>query len=620
MCGISGIVSMDAKFISIEKIKQMTNAIKHRGPDDEGQWISNNGNVGFGHRRLSIIDLSAQSKQPMHYEERYTITYNGEIYNYIELKAMLVKYGYKFYTHSDTEVLMALYDFKGEECLSYLDGMFAFAIYDIKKNIIFMARDRFGEKPFHYHYKKGEYFVFGSEMKAIWAIGIEKKVNQEMIFKYLNNNLTYNPEDLSTTFYKDIFRLEHSNYAILNVNDMNLNIKKYWSLNCSVTNNYSESFNDTSEKFREMFMSSVIKRLRSDVPIGSSLSGGLDSSLIVCAINSLNGDKKNAQKTFSARFPGFHKDESYFQNLVIEKTGVNAYFTYPNYENIIKDIDKVLTFQEEPFSSSSIMVQYDVFKLAKASDVKVLLDGQGADEYLAGYHSFYRTLFFELINSGNFIEFYEQKKQYKNLHKNNTINKQEKNELVHYVKSKIPILLSYANKINNKRYSNEFIFNNDFHKTYFKSANYGNDNFSNLNQSLYNSMMKGSMQELLRYADRNSMANSLEVRLPFLDHNLVQFVFNLPSNFKINDGWTKFILRKSFSDILPSQICWRVDKIGYEPPQKNWMENKEIKDILFESKKHLIKEGILNGKLITKTSELSNNLNWNLLLSYKLTV
>ncbi|MEO6254704.1 MAG: asparagine synthetase B, partial [Ferruginibacter sp.] len=212
MCGIAGIISVDNNDVNKQRLKKMTDIIAHRGPDGDGHWISSNGQVGLGHRRLSIIDLSHEADQPMHYLDRYQLVFNGEIYNYLELKETLQKQGYTFTTASDTEVLLALYDRDKEDCLQWIDGMFAFVIYDEKQNEIFAARDRFGEKPFFYNYIPGKHFLFGSEMKCLWGAGVEKKVNNRMLYNYLTWNYLDNPNDLSETFYENCTRLPHSHY------------------------------------------------------------------------------------------------------------------------------------------------------------------------------------------------------------------------------------------------------------------------------------------------------------------------------------------------------------------------------------------------------------------------
>jgi asparagine synthase (glutamine-hydrolysing) len=287
MCGIAGIISLNGAQVQAQRVKQMTNVIAHRGPDGDGLWLSANGFAALGHRRLSIIDLSNEADQPMHYLDRYTMVFNGEIYNYIELKETLIKQGYTFKTSSDTEVLMALYDRHGMDCLSLLDGMFAFVIFDAQHNKLFGARDRFGEKPFFYSYEQNKEFLFGSELKCLWAGGAPKVVNQKMLFNYLSFTSIENPQDNSETFYNYCKRLPHAHFFTLDISTNEFQIKRYYEIETKSIN-ASISVADASKKLEEIFYTSVQRRLRSDVPVGSSLSGGLDSSLIVCIIDELN--------------------------------------------------------------------------------------------------------------------------------------------------------------------------------------------------------------------------------------------------------------------------------------------------------------------------------------------
>ena len=383
MCGIAGIISVNPNEISTQRLKSMTDAIAHRGPDGDGHWISANGKVGLGHRRLSIIDLSHEADQPMHYLDRYSLVFNGEIYNYLELKETLVKQGYQFHTQSDTEVLIALFDKHREHCLSLLDGMFAFVLYDQVENMAFIVRDRFGEKPFFYSFKEGQYFLFGSEMKALWAGGIKKEVSNRMLFNYLSLGYIENPEDLSETFYEQCTRLEHGHYLMLNIETLTMVQHKYYDINWKQID-YSITLEKAKEKFQSLFYTSVQRRLRSDVTVGSSLSGGLDSSLVVCVIDELKKASSQKQNTFSAVFPGYKKDERRYMDYVIAKTSVEPHFVTPDDNGLLNDIEKLSWHQEEPYGSASIYAQYCVMRLAKEHQVTVLLDGQGADEILAG--------------------------------------------------------------------------------------------------------------------------------------------------------------------------------------------------------------------------------------------
>ena len=603
MCGIAGIISVDTQEITKERIKKMTDVIAHRGPDGEGHWISDNRKVGFGHRRLSIIDLSHEADQPMHYAGRYTIVFNGEIYNYIELKEQLVMQGYTFNTTSDTEVLMALYDRDKENCLKLLDGMFSFAILDQQEQSVFCARDRFGEKPFFFAFEKGKYFVFGSEMKELWAAGIEKKINNRMLYNYLLQNSLEDPEDLSETFYQHCTRLPHSHYLKISLADLSINIHKYYDLDWRVQNN-SITQEEASAQFRQLFYTSIQRRLRSDVAVGSSLSGGLDSSLVVTVIDELLKGTAQIQKTFSAIFPGFERDESHYMKMVIEKTNVQPHFVIPDDQGMIANLDKLFFHQEEPFGSASIYVQYRIMELAKENHVTVLLDGQGADEILAGYHRYYSAYFNELSGQ-NKNKLKEEIEFYKSLHESNDINGIQQRGLVQRLQESIPFAVGPLKKIYrvfNPIKASE-IFNPDFRAEFGKNIYKSIPTPRSLNEMLYNSTFKSGLQELLRYADRNSMAHGREVRLPFLSHELVEFIFSLPSHFKIKQGWTKWIMRQSFQWELPQQIAWRKDKIGYEPPQKDWMNHPAFIEKIGQANTSLINNKIINTKSKVQTNQ-----------------
>ncbi|RAK42166.1 UNVERIFIED_ORG: asparagine synthase (glutamine-hydrolysing) [Chitinophaga ginsengisegetis] len=597
----------------------MTDAIAHRGPDGAGSWINEDQHLALGHRRLSIIDLSDSGHQPMHYAEgRYTITYNGEIYNYLELKEMLTKQGYEFVSNSDTEVLLALYDAKKEACLNLLDGMFAFAIWDSREKTLFFARDRFGEKPFHYAYSPGECFIFGSEMKSIWAYGQKKEVNNKMYYRYLAYGEIMHEEDLAETFFEGIKRLKPAHYGKIGFPDLTLQIQSYWTLNrIAIDENISQI--QAVERFRELFLNSVTRRLRSDVPVGSSLSGGLDSSLVVCAIDHLSlGNHR--QHTFSARFPGFSKDEGEFMNKVITRVNASAHFAFPNGNDFLTRLQEIAWHQEEPFGSASICVQNDVMRLAKERNIKVLLDGQGADEILAGY-PYYFYSFFRELKKGNRTIFNTQLSEYHKLSGNGNAHNVYPYSFKTRVKNTLPDSL-VRQIIRTKRKIDDLkdpFINRDFSQAYRVDGSKWPINPDTLNLSLQQSVSGSGLQELLRYADRNSMAHSREVRLPFLSHEFVEFVFSLPAAFKISNGWTKYLMRLAFKDILPNEITWRKDKIGYEPPQQQWMQNKAVIDFTNSMKEKLIKDRILSAAILDERPDrarsIYENKNWQILVS-----
>jgi len=616
MCGIAGVVALDHSMVNEGRVKTMTDSLVHRGPDGEGVWISKNARVGLGHRRLSIIDLSTAGHQPMSYADgRYTISFNGEIYNYLEIKASLLKKGYQFKSESDTEVILALYHNKRESCLGDLDGMFSFVIYDAEEETLFCARDRFGEKPFFYSWKSGEFFLFASEMKALWAVGIDKKVDNGMLFNYLSYGFLENSNDKTQTFYENIVRLENAHYLILDTKTLSLKKVKYWDIDpAKIDGAITEK--DAAIRFQELFYDSVNKRLRSDVPVGSSLSGGLDSSLVVCVINELIKGKYVRQKTFSARFPGYKLDEGYFMEKVVKSTNAEAFYTFPNELSLLEKIDKVAYHQEEPFGSASILVQYDVMKLAKDNGVIVLLDGQGADEILAGYHYYYNSYFNEL-KSKDKKKYRDAISKYQGLHADNDINAKVNFGSKRALKKMFPGLVNpYFSLRNRIDQMLNGTFDKNFYHEFSSLSQLGNGfdlhSSKTLNQALYYSTFTKGLSELLRYSDRNSMAHSREVRLPFLSHHLVEFLFTLPAEMKIGEGWTKYIMRVAFDDILPNEITWRKDKIGYEPPQKSWMDTKLVKEKIYHSKELLVENGILNKIILAEDNSIpsTDEKNW----------
>ena len=582
MCGIAGIYNLNQSQVSLTNLKKMTDVITHRGPNGEGHWLNSNGNVGFGHRRLSIIDLTENGKQPMHYADgRYTITFNGEIYNYIELKNELKLKGYQFVSDTDTEVLLALYDLKKEACLQDLDGMFSFAIWDEKLQTLFCARDRFGEKPFHY-FKNDNKFVFASEIKQFWELGIDKKINQEKLLTYTKTGALENSNRITETFYQSIEKLDAAHYLMINA-DKKISIQKYWDIHTHVKP-FEGTIEQAAELFLQLFTNSIRLRLRSDVAVGSSLSGGLDSSSIVMLIDALKGNEIN-QNTFSARFKNFSKDEGeHIEEVVKACKNVNVHYTWPDKDFFEESFEKVTYHQDEPFGSASIVAQYSVMELAKKNNVTVLLDGQGADEYLAGYLPYYHTYLSQLFYSNSNL--YESEISAYNL--------------FHQLSS------PYLN--NSKTESVRMKLGRIRRKILNQNLPYKNALQSVLKE---NTTVNG-LKELLRYADRNSMAHSREVRLPFLSHKLVEFVFSLPDEFKLNNGWTKFVLRKSMDKILPPSICWRVDKIGYEPPQHLWIKSDKFNQEIHRASK------MLN---IHRSNDANNesvfNQDWRLLMASK---
>ena len=613
MCGIAGIISNKPDLVSVHRLQKMTDALAHRGPDGEGHWLNENGTTGFGHRRLSIIDLSGAASQPMHYASRYTIVHNGEIYNYIELKEMLQQKGYFFASQSDTEVILAAYDCFKSDCLQYFDGMFAFAIWDEQEQLLFAARDRFGEKPFFY-YIDDKQFIFASEMKALWAAGIDKQINEKMFFNYLTLGYTQNPASPEETFYAAIHKLPARSFITYHIKGHYISHSLYWNVDVDFVDE-SISEKNAVEQFNQLFDQSVKRRLRSDVPIGTSLSGGLDSSAVLAGIHAI-APAATQYKTFSATFPGFKRDESSYIHLACDYFGTQNFKVQPNADQLINDFEKICYHQEEPFQSASVAAQYQVYELARSRQVTVLLDGQGADELLAGYHKYYHWYWQQL---------YRQDKNLLHAELGNArkLGITEPWRLKNKLAAAFP---TWAGWYVRRRRARAQLSQHDLTQSFIAASGesyYDIAHFDELNNILYYNTFVNGLEELLRYADRNSMAHGIEVRLPFLSHQLVKLLFSIPARFKINNGYTKWLLRKSMEDKLPRNIVWRTDKVGFEPPQQQWMKDRRLLDYAHESKKELVKRGMLKEQVLHKKiqpqdAHAADNYDWRYLVAGQL--
>lgn len=596
MCGIFGIWNLDGDAVDVGGLQLATNAIRHRGPDDEGyllvdtrsgrtrscsgpdtdyrlslpdlsQHKSDNCDLAFGFRRLSILDLSPGGHQPMSSRDgKFWIVFNGEIYNYRELRSELAGHGHNFKTTSDTEVILAAYQQWGDSCVEHFNGMFALAIWDSDAKKIFAGRDRFGEKPFHYVYIPHRLFAFASEMKSLWAAGLAgRRIHQEALALFTQHSQVEVGEQ---TFYENIYRLPQAHCLTLSA-DGRLQKRRYWDID---PRERIEGWTDAryAEQFREHFTSSVNLRLRADVPVGSSLSGGLDSSTVVSVINRLLPEGA-VQKTFSARFDDPSRDEGKWMDLVTKSNRVERNDVWPTAEGFFEELERLFWHQEEPFTSSSVYAQWNVMRLAKENGVTVLLDGQGADEMLAGYHSYFDKITDDLLNSFNLSGYVKWRRDCLALHGVNP------GGFTRVLRQKTPEPLKRALK--KRLRENGSLPQVDPADPLFPPAF---RKVSSLRKWLWWNTTRQGLVELLRYADRNSMAHSREVRLPFLDHHLVEFVFKLPDRFVIRNGWTKWILREAFSDLVPAEITWRADKLGYMPPQARWLEGRRWQDIMAE--------------------------------------
>lgn len=558
MCGIAGIISRDISRINDFKLKRMGESLAHRGPDGQAAWISHDGIAGLCHRRLIIIDTSAEAGQPMHYEGGYTIVHNGEIYNYIELREELSRKGYRFKTSSDTEVMLAAYAQYKERCIEHFDGMFAFAIWDATEKKLFCARDRFGEKPFYYSADNA--FYFGSEIKALQAAGVLSSRDDGMLLHFLGTGNTVDPSDASRTFYKSIKKLPAAHWLVYDAKNSDIEIKRYWRVSKKPS---PRNLNAALEEFSHLLTLSVMRRLRSDVSLGASLSGGIDSSAIAVSISMLG---VNAVKTFTASFPGYDKDETDSAKRVADEFGFMNYTVHPDAEGLINDFEKAAYYQDEPIASGSVYAQFKVFELAAKHNVTVLLDGQGADEILAGYDHYRQW----------------------------------------WMRSLLPRFTSNFLKRRTIRQMMDPSIDHEFAQAAIKQFEVVKPVVHQLNDLLYFDTFCMGLEQLLRYADRNSMAHGREVRLPFLYHDLAQFIFSLRGPMKIHDGFTKWILRKLMSDKLPGDIVWTKRKTGFEPPQREWMVNPKLQLYVEDAKRKLVNERILDRDVLRQSVPVSD--------------
>ncbi len=573
MCGISGIINQYNKSVPKQEIKRVNDLISHRGIDDEGFFY--NKNFAFGHRRLSILDLSSDGHQPMHYLNKYTITYNGEVYNYLEIKEELLKDGYTFLSHTDTEIILASYDKWGKKCVEKFNGMWAFVIYDKEKNIIFCSRDRFGIKPFYYT-EIDDKFIFGSEIKQLLEFYPDRYVNKKILLDYLIIGFE---EHTNETFFENIFKLEQSHNLIYNLSTHTYMIEKYYNITLN------KNINRLNEKestllYKKKLEESIKLRLRSDVKVGTCLSGGLDSSSIASIASKIYHEESNEKFiAIHAKSTQRSNDESKFAHDVAEYCNLDLKIVEPQKDNFLNSLNEVIYTQEEPFGSPSIFMQYFVMKKAKEEDCKVMLDGQGGDETLLGYERYYPAY---IIN----LNFLEMMKGFFNVSKNSKLSKKQLLKyIIYFTNSKIRIMkLKKKNNFIKEKYFN-MISNIEIKKN--------SKNYLNIFNLQYDEIYKTQMPHLLRYEDKNSMRNSIETRLPFIDFTVLETAISLNNNLKIKDGWTKYILRKVVDNILPSNIVWRKNKLGFEAPTETWLDS--IKDMMMSS--------ILDSKMVTELAD-----------------
>ena len=595
MCGIAGIYNLNRREIDKNLVKEMTGLMSHRGPDDEGFYFEKH--IGLGHRRLSVVDLSKAGHQPMSNEDDSVwISHNGEIYNYLEIREELENRGHVFKSKTDTEVILHSYEEWGSACLNKLNGMWAFAIWDRKKQELFCSRDRFGIKPFHYFFD-GEIFAFASEIKALMSIpNFRREPNERLIYDYLSFGILSRSEE---TFFRNIKSIKPGYYLVFK--DNNLKTERYYKifLNTKLGVFKEGDCKKFSQEFLWLLKDSIKMRIRSDVNVGFCLSGGLDSSSIVCLANEMFDKNTDGicQKTFSACFCRQGFDERKYIQKIIDSVNVQCNYVFPSCEKLWREIEDLIWYQEEPFISTSVYAQWNLMKIVKQENVKVLLDGQGGDELLAGYNRYFGIYFNQLVLSGKLLELRREFTAMKRISEKPTkffilyllkgLGAILPRSLAIFAAKKLAarsnFMSAYLTKTCGKRNG---VISNPKSKTNLQKRLWQDEN--------------SELQPLLRYEDRSSMAFSIETRLPFLDHRLVEYAFSLPACYKIHNGWTKYLLRMNLENPLPEEVRWRRDKVGFLTPEAAWLERSrdKIKEIFisksFRSEKYANRKLILN--------------------------
>jgi asparagine synthase (glutamine-hydrolysing) len=620
MCAIVGLYDASGRAIDPSALERMVLVQAHRGPDGEGYVLldargrerplavvgrltdapgirPHRHSVGLGHRRLAIIDLSPLGHQPMTTEDgRCWVTYNGEIYNHVELREELRGRGHRFRSASDTEVLLAAYREWGEACVTRFNGMFAFAIWDGDRRRLFCARDRMGVKPFYYSWD-GTRFAFASEIKGLVAAGLRPSPNRRAVFDYLDGACLDHSED---TFFDGVRQLPPAHTLTV---ETQVRVQRYWDF--PPDGEAGLSMRDAADRFRHLFRDAVRLRLRSDVPIGTCLSGGLDSSSIVCVANDLMfvehavpreliGER---QKTFSSCCEDPAYDERRFIRPVLERTGAEAHFTFPDPKELAESVSQLVWQQDEPFGSTSIFAQWNVMRLAAQRGVKVLLDGQGADELLAGYHGFFGAFFADLAAKRRWLVLLRELTAYRRLQ-----GPIPKHVFTNLARAFLPSPL--VRLVRSRMTGSVDWIAPEFRRQWGPIPVSPPRAASHVHSMQHQLLTWSGLRALLHYEDRNAMAFGIETRLPFLDYRLVEFLYGLDPELKIRNGWTKAVLREALDGVLPEVVRWRVDKMGFVTPEDIWFRTslrEMTRDILSDSRTRA--RGYLNVEAALKEFE-----------------
>ncbi|MBM9614407.1 asparagine synthase (glutamine-hydrolyzing) [Desulfobulbus rhabdoformis] len=561
MCGIFGYLGN----ITDELARTCTDRMAHRGPDDSGLW--QDVGITLGHRRLAILDLSEQGKQPMSYgEDRYWITFNGEIYNFIELRGILKKDGYSFRSDSDTEVILAAYIRWGESCLEKFNGMWALAIWDRQEKELFLSRDRFGKKPLFYTALPNG-FAFASEMKALFPLLNAVRPNIALV---KDHSRIFRYEATDECVIKGIKRFPAGYYG--RVRDDRFSLERYW---CTLDHliKAPSRYEEQVEMFRELFMDACRIRMRSDVPIGTALSGGLDSSATISAVADISQHQPGTrlssdwQHAFVASFPGTPLDETEYAKMVTDHLGIEATFLDIDPLKALDRLSEYFYLFEDLYITSPIpfMLTYGAMR---EHGVKVTLDGHGADECFGGY----RFDFIEALADAG-CNFHKAKMVLDTYYDSFSADALRHN-------AELPAKPRFWLRYQAKRFLSLLLKRKGQSSLYIHHPEYGR--LDNLTTLLHQRTHETILPTLLRNYDRYSMANGVEIRMPFMDHRIVSLAFSLPWTSKIRNGYSKVIIRDAASGLMPKKVAYRKSKIGFNSPIVQWMQG-PLKQFLLDT-------------------------------------
>jgi asparagine synthase (glutamine-hydrolysing) len=551
MCGIAGVAG--DRPLDHVLLRGMADAMRDRGPDGEGYWTAPG--IAFAHRRLAVIDLHARAAQPMHFE-RWHLVYNGEIYNYRELRSELEGHGHAFETASDTEVLLHSWAEWGDGALQRLNGMFAFAIWDDHERTLTLASDAFGEKPLFYWADRGR-LVFASDMRALLEHpATPRAVDDGTVAAFLARGGA-RPQP-TRTFLAGVRRLPAAH--ALRWRDGRHETWRYWA---PAPVDVPPDYTTAVASYRELLTDSIRLRLRSDVPVGTSLSGGLDSSAIVALIGGLAGDRP--RHAFTARFPGHPRDEWRYAAAVAERSGVARHHPVaPSAQDLLSDLDRFVDDHQEPVGSCSVYAQWRVMQTARAAGITVLLDGQGNDELFGGYAD---ALGYALRAGGAshaVRAVLQEPRRVKPLVRAAGADHLPRVLRHGYLRHSSTPYAARAVAVAGARHTARAPVSRDGEDPYHRY--------------LLRETFDTGLPVLLLYADRSSMAHSREVRLPFLDRRIAEFSLSLPAAFAFDHGSSKRLLRDAVDGMLPGAVVRRRDKVGFEPPQRQWMHDPRVRE------------------------------------------